>query len=84
MLLLTAGVGPACVVDTDSSDETSAVTIELNAALPSDRLNLPQSQASGWTIGSSSGPSKLAARPSSPFANGRYTASLPLVVPLRT
>jgi len=85
MLLLTAGVGPACVLDTDgSSDETSAVAIELNAALPSDRLHLPQSQASGWNNIRSSGPRKLAARPSSPFVNGHDTVSLPLVVPLRT
>src|SRR6476659_3356447 len=84
MLLLTAGGGPACVLDTDGSDETSVVTIELNAALPSDRLNLPQSQASGWNSSSSSGPRKLAARPGSPFVNGHDTVSLPLVVPLRT
>ena len=84
MLLLTAGVGPACMLDTDGSDETSAVSIELNAALPSDRLHLPQSQASGWNISSSSGPRKLATRPSSPFVNGHDTVSLPLVVPLRT
>ena len=84
MLLLTMGVAPACVLDADSDDDTLAVSIELNAALPSTRLHLPQSQASGWNMNVSSGPRPIAARLSSPVADAHDTVSLPLVVPLRT
>lgn len=84
MLLLTAGVGPACVLDADSDDVISAVSIELNAALPSSRLQAPNHQASGWNLSSLSGPRKPAARPGFVVAEGHDTVSLPLVVPLRT
>jgi hypothetical protein len=85
MLLLTAGIGPACFVDDDGDDETPAVAIELNAALPSTKaLHLPRSQASGWIKSSSYEPGRLRASIGSLVAHGPESRSLPLIVPLRT
>jgi len=84
LLLLTAGVAPACVLDADGDNDTPAVSIELNAALPSSAVRLSKDQAAGSKIGSLSGPRKLATRPSVSATEGHDTVSLPLVVPLRT
>jgi hypothetical protein len=85
MLLLTVGIGPACLVDDDGDDETPAVAIELNTALPSNKaLHLPKGQASGWIKSSSFEPGKLSASIGSSVARGSESSSLPLIVPLRT
>jgi hypothetical protein len=85
MLLLTAGIGPACLVDDDGDDETPAVAIELNAALPSTKaLHLPKSQASGWIKSSSFEPGNLGTSIGSSAAHDPEASLLPLIVPLRT
>ena len=85
MLLVTAGVSPACLVDDDGDDETPAVAVELNAVLPSTRaLHLPNSQASGWIKTSTYGLGKLSASVSAPIAHDPESSALPMIVPLRT
>jgi hypothetical protein len=85
MLLVTAGISPACLIDDDGDDETPAVAVELNAVLPSTKaIHLPNSQASGWIKTSSCRPGKLGASFSSAIARGSESSALPMIVPLRT
>jgi hypothetical protein len=84
IVLLAAGIGPACMVDTDGDDETPAVAIELSLALPGARLHLPENQAADWNTARAGEPRQPVSRIRPAGVDADHFSSLPLVVPLRT
>jgi hypothetical protein len=86
VFLLAVGTNPTCLsIDNDGDDATPAVNVELNFALPSEKLaSLEKAQRATLATVVMIEPSRQVTGFSQQDVHAPETTSLPLIVPLRT